>query len=205
MTDEKPMAQKLFHWLFVLGFAGAYLSADDDTLRLHLIFGFMAGGLAVLRLLLFITGPGSWHGRELNLSVKDLKTYLLRYFHKPALRGNPAASFAAVTMLVLAVVTALSGYFSADSHTLEEIHEAAGNLFLFVALAHIAGVVADTLFRGSGAYKQMVGKSTVQWPMAVLVVLVAASGVLWSLSVDTGIYDDEHGEREHYEYEDYDD
>ena len=48
----------MFHWLFALCFAGAYLTAEGERLRLvHVALGYSITGLLVFRLLYGLFGP----------------------------------------------------------------------------------------------------------------------------------------------------
>ena len=48
---------RLFHWLLVLSFAAAYLTAESERLRvIHMTFGYTVAGLLVFRVLWGLMG-----------------------------------------------------------------------------------------------------------------------------------------------------
>ena len=48
---------RVFHWLLVLCFAGAYITADSERWRLvHVSLGYTMGGLVAFRILWGLTG-----------------------------------------------------------------------------------------------------------------------------------------------------
>ena len=77
---------RMFHWLFALCFAGAYITADGESLRmLHVTLGYTLAGLLGFRLVYGLAGP-----RHARLSLMARK-----------LAGLPAwlASFKAGSLL----------------------------------------------------------------------------------------------------------
>jgi len=139
---------RVFHWLMVLSFAGAYLSAESERWRLlHVTLGYTMAGLVAFRVLWgfvgtrharfgnFVRGPAAvWrHLREL---VQG----------QPAQEAghNPAGALAIVALLGMTAVVAASGwatYNDVGGGWLEELHEGAANVMLAIVGVHITGVL----------------------------------------------------------------
>jgi len=139
---------RVFHWLMVLSFAGAYLSAESERWRLvHVTLGYTMAGLVAFRILWGLFGTR--HARFANFVRGPAQ--VLRYV-RSLLQGraehhtghNPAGALAIVALLVLALMVAASGWASYNElggKWLEEAHEVAANLMLAVVGVHIAGVL----------------------------------------------------------------
>jgi rubredoxin/cytochrome b len=143
---DAPM--RMFHALFALCFAGAYLSADSERWRLlHVTLGYTFAGLLALRLIYGLTGPrqarlglltskltGGWRWLRA-LRLGDLAT--------PAFwrQGqNLLMALALALLLGLALPLALSGWAAYNEwggHALEKMHEFFGNAMLAVVFGHI--------------------------------------------------------------------
>jgi hypothetical protein len=68
------------------------------------------------------------------------------------LAHNPASAWAALVMMGLALGLGTSGYLMSTGYkeTLEEVHELLANAFIFVAIAHVAGVALHQLRHRDG-------------------------------------------------------
>lgn len=142
---------RVFHWLLVLCFAGAFLTSESERWQLlHITLGYTMAGLIAFRLLWglvgtryarfaqFVRGPGA----------------VLRYLQ--ALRSprpehhlghNPAGAWAIVLILLAGSVLTASGwatYNDLGGEWLEELHEVLGNGMLLLVGVHIAGVVVSS-------------------------------------------------------------
>jgi cytochrome b len=147
---------RLFHWLFALSFAGAYLTADSESWRqLHISLGYSLAGLLAWRLVYGLIGP-----KQARLSMQwrklsGLPGWLSSLSRQPATWG-PAAkkgqhlaiALAIAMMLALVIPLTLSGHATLNEwgagwgeEWMEEIHELVGNVFLALALLHL-GLIA---------------------------------------------------------------
>lgn len=154
-TESKPstpvlvwdLPVRVFHWLMVLSFAGAWLTAESERWRLlHVTLGDTLGGLVAFRLVWGLVG--SRHAR-FSRFVRGPKA-VLRYLGA-LLRGrpehhvghNPAGALAIVAMLGFSVLIVGSGwalYNDIGGELFEDLHEAAANIMLAVVAVHVAGV-----------------------------------------------------------------
>lgn len=144
---------RMFHWLFALSFTGAYLTGDSEHWRaLHVTLGWTMAGLLSFRVVYGLVGP-----RQARLGALWRKLTGVPSWLRATLQGNaPTAAHwrqgqnllmgVFIAALLLAVVPlVLSGYATYDEwggerlgHLLEEVHEAAGQLFLMLVLGHLA-------------------------------------------------------------------
>ncbi|SEA54494.1 cytochrome b/b6 domain-containing protein [Variovorax sp. YR216] len=187
---------RVFHWLIVLCFAGAYLTAERESWRLvHVTLGYTMAGLVVFRLLWGVMGTR--HARFSNFvrgprAVMDYVRSMLRGRTRHYAGHNPAGAIAIVALLGLALAVTASGwatYEDVAGEWLEEFHEAAANIMLGVVGVHIAGVLLgswlhrDNLIgamitgRKTGRPEDGVGRA---WRSVGILMLVAVLGFWWT-------------------------
>lgn len=193
---------RMFHWLFALCFAGAYLSADGDSWRLlHVTLGYTLAGLFAFRVLYGLLGPR--HAR-LGLMWRKLGS-------GPAwLRSLPQAlaisainwrqgqnlllalGVVALLLLVLVLPLTLSGYATYNDwgdvlggEWLADLHGFVGEAMLAVGLAHVALIAALSLLRRKNQAQPMLtgrvdgtgpdlAKRNHAWLAALLLIAVLA-------------------------------
>jgi cytochrome b len=156
---------RMFHWLFALSFAGAYLTADGETWRaLHVTLGYTMAGLLGFRILYGLFGPRQaglgllW--RKLGSAPAWLRS-ATQALRQRSVRGvnwrqgqNLAMALAVVALLVLVVPLTLSGYGTYNEwgdvlgdEWLGEVHEFFGEAFLAVVLGHLALITGSSVLR----------------------------------------------------------
>ena len=186
---------RVFHWLMVLSFAGAYLTAESERWRLiHVTLGYTMGGLVAFRVVWgligshparfasFVKGPAAI-GRYLRSMLSERPEHHLGH--------NPAGALAIVLMLALAAAVTASGwalYNDLSGEWLEDLHEVAANLMLSVIGAHVAAVLISSRAhrenlvaamidgRKAGALKDGVRSA---WRSVGVLMLVAVLGFWW--------------------------
>jgi cytochrome b len=165
---------RVYHFLFALFIVLAYISSGSDLFLLpHSIFGAIVLLVVFLRLIWFIAGEKGAKLNSFDLNFSSLKSYTLHYFNfKDTKPRNPAASFAAITMWILAIVSVVSGFIfigakygsglfgglyssDFDIHTIKEIHELASNFLMFVAGIHVVGVIVENFIKKTNIAKTM--------------------------------------------------
>lgn len=186
---------RVFHWLLVLSFAGAWLTAESERWRLvHVTLGYTVAGLVAFRVLWGLVGTR--HARFGDF-VRG-PSAVLRYL-RSLLSGrpeghaghNPAGALAIVALLALAAATTAAGWaLDAElaGHWLEEVHEALANTMLAVALVHVAGVVLGSLAHRENLVRSMItGRKRAApaegirsaWRSLAAVMVVAVCGFWW--------------------------
>jgi cytochrome b len=186
---------RVFHWLMVLSFAGAYLSAESERWRLaHVTLGYTMAGLVVFRILWGLAGTRHARFASFVRGPKAVARYLgalLRGQPEHHTGHNPAGALAIVALLALTLGVAASGWASYNEvagNWLQDIHEAAANLMLAVVGFHIAGVMLSSwvhhenlalaMFSGRklGTPQEGIRRA---WRSVAALMLVAVLGFWW--------------------------
>lgn len=139
---------RLFHWLTVASFAGAYLTAESERWRLlHVTLGYTMAGLVVFRVIWGFIGTRHARFASFVRGPRAVLGYLkaMGSEHPQHHTGhNPAGALAIVAMLALALAVTASGwalYNDIGGESFEEWHEFAANTMLAVIGVHIVGVL----------------------------------------------------------------
>jgi cytochrome b len=147
---------RFFHWLFAGFFVTAFAIAnlvDDESARfsLHMLAGLGMVFVLVLRLAWSVVGTRHARLGDLALNPAALFAYFKGMFSTDSRRWaghNPASSWAAVAMALLASGLGLTGYLMAtggENDALKDVHELMANAFLVVVLLHLGGLLVHAL------------------------------------------------------------
>ena len=186
---------RVFHWLMVLSFAGAYLTAESERWRLvHVTLGYTMAGLVAFRVLWgligtrharfssFVRGPAAI-GRYLRSLVGG------RPEHHPG--HNPAGALAVVALLGMTMLVGATGwatYHGVGGDWLEDWHEGAAEVMLAVVGVHVAAVVLASWLHHSPLIRAMVtgrrpgspGEGVRSaWRSVAFVMMLAVLGFWW--------------------------
>ncbi|HEX7438554.1 MAG TPA: cytochrome b/b6 domain-containing protein [Caldimonas sp.] len=139
---------RVFHWLMVASFAGAWLTAESERWRpLHVTLGDTMAGLVAFRILWGLVGT-----RHARFSSFVRGPAVVARYVRAMLRGqperhtghNPAGALAILALLGLTLAIGVSGW-ATFNHVgggwFEEAHEIAANVMLAVVGVHVAGVL----------------------------------------------------------------
>ena len=186
---------RVFHWLLVACFAGAYLTAESERWRLvHVTLGYTMGGLVAFRVLWGLAGTRYARFSNFVRGPAAVARYL-----RSILRGepehhtghNPAGALAILALLALAVAITASGWATfndAGGKWLEEFHEVAANLMLAIVGVHVAGAVISSWLHRENLIGAMIdGRKQVRpeegvrsaWRTVAALMLVAVLGFWW--------------------------
>jgi cytochrome b len=154
---------RLFHWLLVFCFAGAFLTSEQDAWRaVHVTLGYTAAGLVLFRLIWglvggryarfsqFVRGPGA--------VLRYLRT-LLSGQPEHHTGHNPAGAWAILALLAGVLAVTASGwalYTEQGGEWLEELHEALAEGLLVVVGLHVAGVLISSILHKESLVSAMV-------------------------------------------------
>lgn len=165
-TYVYDLPTRIFHWLFSLLFVGAFFIAktiDDENplFSYHMLAGLMMSFLVILRLFWGIFGSRYVRFSSLALHPSDLINYIKGVFngsHKTWPGHNPASSWAALSMLALAIGLGLTGFLMTTGHkeTFEDMHELLANLFLGIVMLHVSGVIYHMIRHNDGIAMSMI-------------------------------------------------
>ncbi len=154
---------RAFHWLMVLAFAGAWLTAESERWRLvHVTLGYTMAGLVAFRLAWGAIGTRYARFSSFVRGPRAVARYVRSLLHgRPEhhVGHNPAGAVAIVALLALTALVAASGwatYNDLGGGWLEEIHEAIANAMLAVVGVHVAGVALGSLLHRENLVAAMV-------------------------------------------------
>lgn len=187
---------RVFHWLMVLSFAGAYLTAESERWRMvHVTLGYTMAGLVAFRLLWGIVGTR--HARFASFvrgprAVVGYLRGLLRGKAETSAGHNPLGALAIVALLGMTAVVTAAGwatYNEVGGDWIEELHEGAANVMLAIVGVHAAGVfLSSWLHRDNLVGAMVTGRKLGRpedgvrraWRSVAAVMLVAVLGFWWS-------------------------
>jgi cytochrome b len=212
---------RVFHWLFAISFAGAFVTAESERFRdIHVALGYTALGLIAFRLVWAFIGSRYARLSSFAFGPRAVLGYLrslLAFRPQHFIGHNPAGSWMIYLLIALGLVAGVSGYATYNDiggKWLEELHEGAANAMLALAVVHVAGVVVSSLIHRENLPKAMVTGYKSGEPLQAIrsgrwvtgLALAGVVAVLWSGAVDMpGIASTpraqapstEHGERPH--------
>jgi len=183
---------RVFHWLMVVSFALAWLSAESERWRLlHVTLGYTMVGLVAFRIVWGFVGSQPARFASFVRGPVAVKAYLqsLRQRRPEHHTGhNPAGAVAIVALLGLTLLTTALGwaaYNELGGEWLAEGHELAANTMIVLVGVHLLGVVSGSLAHRENLVRAMLtGRKTGRpqeaakrsaWPLGVLL-LVAVLG-----------------------------
>lgn len=141
---------RVFHWLMVFSFAGAWLTAESERWRLlHVSLGYTMAGLVAFRIVWGFIGPRTARFASFVRGPKAVVAYLKALLHgRPEHHSghNPAGALAIVGLLALTVGVTGTGWMQFNDiggggEWLEEAHELLANTLMALVAVHVAGVL----------------------------------------------------------------
>ena len=153
---------RVFHWLLVVSFAGAWLSSESEAQQMiHYAFGYTAVALVLFRVVWGIVGTRyarfSQFIKGPTETIHHLKSLLTGNQH-PGLGHNPAGALAMISLMILIVLIGLTGYWSVKEFLgdfMSGAHEAIANLALVVVVIHIAAAIIMSFMQKENLVRSM--------------------------------------------------
>ncbi len=154
---------RVFHWLLVFSFAGAYLTSESERWSLvHITLGYTLGGLIAFRLIWgfvgtryarftsFVKGPS-----EVLQYAKSMATLKPKHF----VGHNPLGAVAIVLLIVSGIAIVVTGYAAFNEiggEWVAELHEIASHIMLILVGIHLVGVIAASWLHKENLARAMV-------------------------------------------------
>jgi cytochrome b len=138
---------RIFHWMFALSFAVAWISAEGFE-RLHEAAGYAAGALTLARIAWGFVGSDYARFASFVRPPSAVATYLKAMAEGSEARfvgHNPAGGAMIVALLAAIAGTAASGWLLTTdwfwgSIAMQRVHSALGHGVMLLVLAHLTGV-----------------------------------------------------------------
>lgn len=185
---------RVFHWLMVLCFVGAYTTSESETWRLvHVTLGYTMAGLVVFRVVWGLMGTRYARFSSFVRGPRAVAQYLRSLMGRNPEHHtghNPAGAIAIVGMLSLSAVIAATGwaaYNDVAGEWVAELHEVVANGMLLLVGIHLAGVVVSSWLHHENLARAMVtgrkhgppGQGIRGAPRIVVIVLLVAVLGFW--------------------------
>ncbi len=186
---------RIFHWLMVASFAGAWLTGDSDSWRaLHVTLGYTMAALVVFRIIWGLVGTKYARFSDFVKGSSAVIAYAKSVLTARPLHfvgHNPLGAVAILAMLALTLVVAATGYayyMELGGEWLEEAHEIAANTMMAVVIIHVVGVAVGSLLDRENLVRAMItgrkvgppraGISSQRWGTAIVLLAIVA-GLWW--------------------------
>jgi len=154
---------RVFHWLLVASFAGAFLTAESERYRdIHVLLGYTLLGLIAVRVLWGFIGTRYAQFRSFLFNPREIADYvrsLLKARPQHYVGHNPAGSIAVFALLGLGIATGVTGvliYQDIGGDLLEEWHDLASYAMLAVVVVHIAGVLISSVMHKENLVRSII-------------------------------------------------
>lgn len=167
---------RLFHWLFAISFAVAWLTSESDRwLSVHTFFGYLMLGLIGFRLIWGVAGGHYARFTSFLYSPMTGLAYLRQVLPGSGTRylgHNPAGSQAVYLLLALGLAVCITGLFTqggeeqqgavaglvsvAVGRMIKEGHEITAILMLLMVFGHLAGVAVESWLHKENLPRSMV-------------------------------------------------
>jgi cytochrome b len=186
---------RVFHWLLVLSFVGAFFTAESDRWRLvHVSLGYTVGGLVAFRILWGLLGTRYARFDNFVRGPRGVAQYaraMLAGKPEHHVGHNPAGAVGIVLLLLLSLAAVASGWANdteLGGNLIEELHEVAGNLMLTVVFVHVAAVLVTSWMHRENLVRSMLtgkkpgsSEQAIQrpWRPLALIILVLVMGFWW--------------------------
>ena len=154
---------RVFHWLLVLAYCTAQLTAEEWD-SAHEYTGYIILGLIAFRIIWGFVGPRNAQFSDFVKSPRMIKAHLVDVLtgrHCPEAGHNPAGGAMVLFLLAWLALTGITGWLSTTlsgsvAEFLENSHEFLGEYSLLLIAIHVAGVIAMSLLERQNLANSMI-------------------------------------------------
>jgi cytochrome b len=157
------MPVRVFHWLLVICFAGAWLSSESERWALiHYAFGYTSCLLVLIRLVWGVIGTRYARFSQFLKSPKAVIGHfiaMLRGHPHHDVGHNPAGGLVMFALMLLILLIGLTGYLSVKEFLgdiASEAHEVVANVVLGLVIIHIIAAIGMSLIERQNLVRSMV-------------------------------------------------
>jgi cytochrome b len=157
------MPVRVFHWLLVICFAGAWLTSESERLAMiHYAFGYTAGLLVLIRLVWGVIGTRYARFSQFLKSPKAVIEHfiaMLRGHPHHDVGHNPAGGLVMFGLMLLILLIGLTGYLSVKEflgNFVSEVHEVVASLVLGLVIVHIIAAIGMSMIERQNLVRSMV-------------------------------------------------
>ncbi|MBU3575864.1 cytochrome b/b6 domain-containing protein [Polynucleobacter sp. UK-Mo-2m-Kol15] len=157
------MPVRVFHWLLVICFAGAWLSSESEQLAMiHYAFGYTACLLILIRLVWGVIGTRYARFNQFLKSPKAVLGHfmsMLRGYPHHDVGHNPAGGLVMFALMLLILLIGLTGYLSVKEFLgsfVSEAHEAISSIVLGLVIVHIIAAIGMSVIERQNLVRSMV-------------------------------------------------
>ena len=154
---------RVFHWLLVISFAGAWLTSESEAQQmLHYAFGYSACALVLFRIVWGLAGTRYARFTQFvkgpNSTLQHIKSLLTGKDHiGPG--HNPAGAIAMILLMVFILLIGITGYWSVKDFLgdlMSEAHELMSNLTIVIIAIHVLAAIIMSLMQKENLIRSMV-------------------------------------------------
>ena len=180
---------RVFHWLLVLCFAGAWLTSESERLQMiHYAFGYTACFLVIVRLVWGLIGTKYARFSQFLKGPKAIaehfKDMLLGRTHEE-LSHNPAGGLVMIALMLLMLLIGFTGYLTVKEtfgDVTSKLHEAVSNIALGLVILHVAAALFMSVVQKQNLVRSMItGRKlglpdqSIRYPQYVIGILLLAA------------------------------
>ncbi|MEQ1525508.1 MAG: cytochrome b/b6 domain-containing protein [Gallionella sp.] len=154
---------RVFHWLLVVSFAGAYYTADSERYRdIHVMLGYVLLGLIAFRLSWGFLGTHYAKFSSFLFKPSEVVTYLTslnKLDAKQYLGHNPAGSVAIWMLVSLGLISSVTGVLAFQDmggDVVVEWHDWVSEAMLVIVVLHVLGVLVSSVMHRENLVRSMV-------------------------------------------------
>jgi cytochrome b len=180
---------RVFHWLLVISFAGAWLTSESEAQQLiHYAFGYSACALILFRIVWGIVGTR--HARFTDFIKGPTATWqhiksLLVGRQYSGVGHNPVGALVMILLMILILLIDLTGYWIVKGvlgEFMSGAHEAISNLALGFVLIHVTAAIIMSFLQKENLVRSMFNglkqgspEQAIRYPMYLIGVALAVA------------------------------